>query len=470
MPVALDWRRPPATEAVGLIALDSREVVAGRGLVIRSRDPEQASGYAQAAADRGAAWIIAAPGVLVPETLPGSVALAECDDPARWAGWAAQRLAGNPAKRLHLVGVTGTNGKSTVVHLIEQVARHLGRSWGRIGTTGHFIAGHDLPTRHTTPDAVALAGLLGQAVQGGDEGVAMEVSSHALMQGRVAGLEFAVAVWTSFSRDHLDYHGDMEAYRDAKARLLAQSRYRILSRGTWSDDLPGEARYGQDDLEDLRQERSGMHFTARGPWGAVAVQTSLIGQYNAMNLLAVLHVAHALGWPLDRVVAALSKATGAPGRMERVGGAGPLVLVDYAHTPDGLEAALGAVMQLPHSRVTVLFGAGGDRDAGKRPLMGQAASRAGRIVLTDDNPRGEDPAAIRGQIRAGIVAGVEVIEIDDRGTAIEVAIARAADDEIVLIAGKGHETTQTVGGRVLPFDDRQVAAQALLHRAGKTPS
>lgn len=370
----------------------------------------------------------------------------------------AAEVHGRPAERLAVVGVTGTNGKTTVVNMVASLVQNAGRTARTIGT---------LTGARTTPEAPELQRLLATFVDEHVEVVAMEVSSHALDQSRVGGIRFEVGVFTMLGIDHLDYHGTPEAYFAAKAKLFDPGRCRAAVVNV--DDVHGRLlRDGGDgtvigvslaEAEDLRHDADGSTFRWRGH----EVRLPLIGVHNVTNALLAARVAIELGVDEAEVARGLGELPQVPGRFERFGGGdAPLVVVDYAHTPDALEAALSASRDLvrQRGRVIAVFGCGGDRDQGKRPLMGAVACRgADHVVLTDDNPRSEDPSAIIEAIRSGCDRDVEVVP--GRGEAIASAIAQAEPGDVVLVAGKGHETGQIVGDVVMPFDDRDAVRAAL---------
>ena len=383
---------------------------------------------------------------------------------------------GEPSRGLWMVGVTGTNGKTSCSHWLAEAFGRLGRRTALIGTLGNGFPGELAGTSHTTPDAVTLQGLLAGYRAAGAAGVAMEVSSHALDQGRVAGVVFDVAVLTNLSRDHLDYHGDMAAYAHAKARLfdwpelkwailnaddafgqrlmgdLAGGRVRVLSYGLGSGDVRAEG---------LAASAAGLRLEITTPWGKGTLESPLVGEFNAYNLLACLAVLLASEVDLADALAVLATVPPVPGRMQRLGGNGrPTVIVDYAHTPDALEKALQTLRPLAAGRLCCVFGCGGGRDKGKRPLMGGvAAALADQVIVTSDNPRHEDPAEIIAEILAGMPPGQMAVQ--DRAQAIQAAIAQAGANDIVLVAGKGHEDYQEIQGQRLHFSDLEVAGQAL---------
>ncbi len=409
-------------------------------------------------------------------------------DAARVAGEAAALVHGRPARAQRVAGVTGTNGKTTTAFFIGELARAAGLHPAVVGTVGYRLwQGEVQPATHTTPDATELQRLLAQNREGGGDVFALEVSSHALDQGRTAGLELDVAVFTNLTRDHLDYHGTMEAYRDAKARIfgllkpdgaalihaddasaghmLAAARAagrRALTFGTGSrcDLCVSRTAFGRGGIQLFL---TGMGIQAEG------LNLPLVGRHNVENAIAATAAVLLMGASPSRVLDGLASISSPPGRLEPVdtGGRGFLCYVDYAHTPDALERVLAALRQLvpQGGRLIAVFGCGGDRDRGKRAPMGAAAARAADVaVITSDNPRSEAPEAIareveRGAREAGGSASVEVVI--DRRAAIRRALRIAREGDVVLIAGKGHETWQQLDGRKLPFDDRRVAAEEL---------
>ncbi len=381
-------------------------------------------------------------------------------------GPAAAALAGHPSDRLDVVGVTGTNGKTTTVHLLAAILDHAGRPCEVIGT---------LTGARTTPEAPELQGRLAAAVAAGRTSAAVEVSSHALDLHRVDGTRFRVAVFTNLSRDHLDHHHTMASYFAAKARLFEPD---LADRAVLCTDDPHgrllldaavvpSVGYSQADAIDLRLGVDGSRFR----WRGIPVEIALAGRFNVLNALAAATVAAELGLSPDQIAAGLAAAGPVPGRFERIDeGQDFLAAVDYAHTPDGLEQLLGTARELAGpGRVLVVFGAGGDRDQTKRPEMGEVAARlADVVVLTTDNPRGEDPAAIIDQVQHGMDAPRDLRVEPDRRAAIALAVAEARPGDVLLVAGKGHETTQTVGDSAAPFDDRVELRRALAGGTGPT--
>jgi UDP-N-acetylmuramoyl-L-alanyl-D-glutamate--2,6-diaminopimelate ligase len=398
----------------------------------------------------------------------------------------ASHFHGHPSRRLWIAGVTGTNGKTSCAHWIAQSLSRLGRKTAVMGTIGSGFPGALDPVLNTTPDAVTLQAQLADFRVRGAEACAMEVSSHGIEQGRVSGVEFDVALFTNLSRDHLDYHKTIEDYAAAKAKLFhwPQLKHAIVN----LDDRFGQelARsidrsrvnvlgygLGRGEIAGHRPDLStrGLKLEITTPWGAAELDSPMIGGFNASNLLGVLGVLITSDVPLQDAVQALSRVEPVPGRMQMVREPGaPLVVVDYAHTPDALEKVLETLRSTlsNEGKLHCVFGCGGDRDPGKRPLMGEVATRlADRVVITSDNPRSENPRAIIDEILAGAHPKYAIEE--DRATAILQAVSGAAPQDVVLLAGKGHETYQEIGGRRLPFDDAEVAReilQRLPRRAG----
>jgi UDP-N-acetylmuramoyl-L-alanyl-D-glutamate--2,6-diaminopimelate ligase len=394
-------------------------------------------------------------------------------------GPVAAEVFGRPSERLRMVGVTGTNGKTTSTYLFESVFRAAGLRPGVIGTTGVRVAGRSVYAPRTTPEAPDLQRLLAGMVDDGVDAVAMEVSSHGLDQHRVDGTRYASALFTNLSQDHLDYHGTMEAYFRAKSLLFTPS---LSDRGAVNVDSPEGRRlaaeseipvvtFGLQAPADVVPSAiavgpDGLRFTVDG----VDVRSRLRASFNVANCLGVLVAARLLDIDDRAIAAGIADLDGVPGRLEAVDGGQPFeVLVDYAHTPDGIGSILRSTRPLAAGRLLIVFGCGGDRDRAKRPLMGRAAtSLADLTVLTSDNPRSEDPAAIVEEIVPGarIGGGAFVVEVDRRA-AIRLALAEARPGDVVLIAGKGHETGQELADRTIPFDDRLVAAEELAAIAGE---
>jgi UDP-N-acetylmuramoyl-L-alanyl-D-glutamate--2,6-diaminopimelate ligase len=377
-----------------------------------------------------------------------------------------------------MVGVTGTQGKTTTTRLAEGALLGAGVRSAVVGTVGTRVAGVDLRTSLTTPEAPDLHGLFARMCEERVTACAMEVSSHALVMGRVDGVVFDVAVFTNLGRDHLDFHETVEDYYAAKATLFTPERSRLGLVNV--DDAHGRRLAAEAGVPvrtfsatgaeadwravDVAMGPTGSRFTVVGPDGTrVPAGVPLPGDFNVANALAAIAACAEAGFDAARVAEALASGAGVPGRLERVdAGQDFAVVVDYAHKPDAVEAALRTLRPLTEGRLLVVLGAGGDRDPGKRPIMGEIAARlADVLVVTDDNPRTEDPAAIRAALLSGASGPAEVLEIGDRREAIREALRRARTGDIVLVAGKGHETGQEVAGVVHPFDDRDVVAACL---------
>ncbi len=396
-------------------------------------------------------------------------------------GLIADRFYGHPSHGLFVIGITGTDGKTSCSHYIAQALDSSDRRCGVIGTLGYGLYSELSAATHTTPDALTMQQALYGMQQKGVRCVVAEVSSHAMDQSRVSGVDFDVAVLTNLSRDHLDYHGDVESYAWAKRKLFHSSglRYAVINADdafgrTLLDDIPpgvapvayrleGEpyrTRYPAQWVvgRNLKLDLAGMSLEVHTPWGSGVLESSLLGRFNASNLLASLASLCVTGLPFEEALLRLARTRTVPGRMERfdMGLDRPLAVVDYAHTAGALDEVLKALRVHCTGKLWCVFGAGGDRDRGKRPLMAAVAERrADRIVITDDNPRNEDPERIMADIITGLEHPDRVSIEHDRGTAINSALQEAAADDIVLIAGKGHETVQIVAGKSIPFSDRE---------------
>lgn len=418
---------------------------------------------------------------------PAGVPLLVVAEPRQLLGRLAARVYGEPATAMRMIGVTGTQGKTTTTRLAEAGLERAGVRAGVIGTVGTRIAGEDVKTSLTTPEAPDLHALFAVMRERGVEACAMEVSSHALVMGRVDGVVFDVAVFLNLGRDHLDFHADEEDYYRAKASLFTPERARLALIGI--DDAHGRRLAGETTLpvrtfssegaaadwtvSEVRPGPDGTSFRVHGPGVTVDAAVALPGGFNVTNALAAIAACGEAGLDAAAVAAGIAAGGGVPGRFERIDAGQPFtVVVDYAHKPDAVEAALQSLRPLTDGRLLVVLGAGGDRDLGKRPIMGEIAARlADLVVVTDDNPRTEDPAAIRAAVLAGARTGrAEVLEEGDRRAAIAAALRLARAGDIVVVAGKGHETGQEVGGVVHPFDDRQVVRELLADLATGYPS
>ena len=404
----------------------------------------------------------------------------------------ARRLFGAWPERRPLIAITGTDGKTSVSHQVSSALEALGLRCAVIGTLGVGAPDTLAPTGHTTPDVLQLHRYLGELARDGFDAVALEASSHALVQGRLDGLHPTVAVLTHLGRDHLDYHGSLEAYGEAKSRLfrmpglqaavlnlddglgrrlfneIGRNPARIAQCWTYGMGAAAGAAERHVQARNVQPTAEGLAFDVRvGPVQG-QVRAPLLGSFQVANLLATLGTLLALGYAPEPAIRALHRVRGVPGRMERftVPG-GPVLVVDYAHTALALQSALLALRPHTDGRLWVVFGCGGNRDPGKRPLMGEVASRcADEVIVTDDNPRDEDPAAIRREVIDGCVGPAALREIGSRADAIETAVTGARPGDVVLIAGKGHEATQTLAGVELPFSDREVARRLATGGAG----
>lgn len=460
--------------------MDSRAVQPGDLYVAPPGARAHGAQFALEAVSAGATAVITDPQgqqLLASTALPATVPVIIVDDVRAAVGPLASGVYGDPSDHMVVVGVTGTNGKTTMSYLIDSVFTAAGYTTGMMGTTGHRSAGVPIPTKHTTPEAPVVHALLGLMREAGVTAVVMEVSSHALSFARVGGVAFDVAAFTNLTQDHLDFHGSMQEYFQAKARLFAMAARKVICvDDDWGAQLaeahPDAVTYSitgvpgaQWQVRSWRPDGTGSIAEVVAPDGEIeSVRVPLPGAFNVANAVGALAVAEAVG--IDRGVAArgVAECAGVPGRMQPVANdRGVQAFVDYAHTPDAVARAIEAA---PGPAVVVL-GCGGDRDAAKRPLMGAAAARLSRLlIITDDNPRSEDPAAIRAAMIEGVDAvaesdRAEVVEVGDRAAAIRYAVSRANPGDSVLVLGKGHEQGQYVAGEVLPFDDATVLAAAL---------
>ncbi|MDR7236189.1 UDP-N-acetylmuramoyl-L-alanyl-D-glutamate--2,6-diaminopimelate ligase [Neobacillus drentensis] len=432
--------------------------------------------FAEAAVKNGAAAILAerpialdVPVILVKDTTRAMAVLADT-------------FYGQPTKKLHLIGITGTNGKTTTSHLIEKIMVDAGQRTGLIGTMYTKIAEETIETKNTTPESLTLQKTFQQMVDRGVETAVMEVSSHALDLGRVHGCDFDVAVFTNLTQDHLDYHKTMDEYKRAKSLLFAQlgntfnhqnPKFAILNADDQASEMYSRATaahivtYGIDmkadiQAKDIQMTSSGTSFNLIIETEIYPVQMQLIGKFSVYNVLASIAASLVSGIEINQIIKSIESVEGVSGRFELVNaGQDFTVIVDYAHTPDSLENVLKTIQHIAKKKVFVIVGCGGDRDRTKRPLMAQIACKwATDPILTSDNPRSEDPLAILKEMEAGVKGGKYKI-IPDRKEAINTAIQQASKDDVVLIAGKGHETYQIIGNLVHDFDDRLVAREAI---------
>ncbi len=468
--------------AVRSVEYDSRCVeqgalfVAVRGLTVDGH------AYVADAVQRGAAAAV------VEEPTGSAIPEVVVDDSRTALGLLAHEFYGRPSDRLVVHGITGTNGKTTTSYLVDSIMREAGMTTGVVGTLGYRIGDRHEPSDRTSPESLDLARLMASMLEDGAETLTMEVSSHALSLGRVVGVRFDTATFTNLSRDHLDFHGTLEDYRGAKRRLFellegdqgkegaaavvnieddfgkeiargvrAGGRVRLLTYGIADGDVRAES---------VESTPTGTQARFTTPDGSVDVDLRLVSSFNVMNALAATGVAIARSIPLEVIARGLARVESVPGRLELVNaGQRFSIVVDYAHTPDALEKVLVAIGKLRPERIITVFGCGGDRDRGKRPIMGEIAVRnSDMVIVTSDNPRTEDPASIISEIVAGPGqngSGAQVEIIQDRRAAIRRAVSIAAPGDVVLIAGKGHEDYQIIGKTKVHFDDREEAADAV---------
>ena len=462
------------------LVYDSRRVQRGR--LFFAIHGEKADGHAfiPQALDRGALAVVSE------RQPPGELASRWVRVPQirRALSTAGRRFYGLPDLHLKLVGITGTNGKTTTAFLVDSILRAAGVRTGLFGTIEYRLGGRVLPALNTTPESLDLWSYLAQTVEAGGDGAVMEVSSHALAQERVWGFPYYVAVFTNLTRDHLDYHKDFEHYFEAKRRLFEglgtppPASVVINIDDPWGKkllDLRGSRQltYGMNSnaqvkIKRLDSRQNGLEGTIITPAGKLELASSLVGRANLANILAATAASIAYGVPLDKIEEGIRNLKAVPGRFERIDEGQPfLVVVDYAHTDDALRNLLAAAKELnPDGRIITLFGCGGDRDRTKRPLMGEAAGRASDIVvLTSDNPRSEDPLLIINDAIVGVQrTGTKCLVEPDRERAVELALDQARPGDIVLLAGKGHETSQVLRDRTIEFDDREVARRILRQR------
>lgn len=492
--------------AITAVTSDSRAVTAGTLFVAVAGTAVDGHDFVDDAVRRGCAGVVLEKGRGRSGKAKSLPVCIEVEDSREALGLIAAAFWQEPARRMTMIGITGTNGKTTSAYLLETLIRKAGGRPGVIGTVNYRYDGKVLPAAHTTPPPETLQRLLREMADSGVTHVIMEVSSHALEQKRVAGLSFDVALFTNLSRDHLDFHGDMESYFASKKRLFAEYLKpggvavvldalagdpwggRLLAEVAGGGGKAGEKQptllrcgigKGEVALKTARQELAGLTLELAVPQGSVEIHSPLVGEFNIRNLLGVAAVGSALGYAPAVIAQGLSEAQGAPGRLERVVSASGIeVFVDYAHTPDALENILHTLRRLAKGRLVVVFGCGGDRDQGKRPQMGAIAGRLADVaVVTSDNPRSEEPGAIIAAIEQGLrttpmerrplamlqshptLRGYEVIP--GRKAAIRAAIWHANPGDIVVICGKGHEDYQIIGTTRLFFDDRLVAQEML---------
>ncbi len=453
------------------LALDSRKVRAGDLFVALAGTQVHGEIYIESALQKGAIAVLKEADVAHVEMLQGDIPCISQPHLSQQLGEIAARFYGYPSRKMQIIGVTGTNGKTSVTHAIAYL---LPAPCGLLGTLGYGIYGALQSGRHTTPDAIRLQALLAQLQAQNVSQAVMEVSSHALIQGRVNGIRFETAVLTNLSRDHLDYHQTMAAYGNAKRQLFSKPDLKNAVINV--DDAFGQSvlshlpksvtpfTYSLHDKSanvyaQIRAYNThGCQLDINTSWGKGHLQSPWFGQFNVSNVLATLSVLLSMGHPLPELLAQLSKLPTVPGRMERFGQAHqPTIIIDYAHTPDALEKALLALREHLKGQLWCVFGCGGDRDHGKRPVMGEVAQRlADKVIITDDNPRHEESQAIINDILQACPKPTAVIP--NRAEAIQYALQNAVVGDVVLIAGKGHEDYQEIGDQHLPFSDRALVS------------
>lgn len=470
----------PLERDITSIVLDSRKVVPGSLFIALRGAHSDGHQYLEQAIEKGAATILVHEDQAVPATSDTTVIRSV--NPRQTTALLASQFFGNPSDKMQTIGVTGTNGKTTVTYMVQSLLEQMGVSCGVIGTVGAHFGGLHRPTGATTPESPELQAFLSDMVNMGIQAVAMEISSHALVWHRVDGMRFDVAIFTNLTQDHLDFHISMDRYLAAKSRLFRMPgktdhpAVAILN----NDDPASEyfrpmipdyrtiRTYGLERTADVTARNIELHpdsnrFVLICPGGEFAARVPIPGRHNILNALASASALMALGYDPSAVAGALQDLQSVPGRMERIDRGQPFqVFVDYAHTPDAIVNLLEAVRPITQGRIITVFGCGGDRDRTKRPLMGEAASQRSELtIVTSDNPRTEEPAAIIDDILPGLGGSCEYRIIPDRRTAIQMAIRIAKAGDSVVIAGKGHEDYQIIGHEIHRFDDREEARTAL---------
>ena len=456
--------------------MDSREVKNGSLFICIEGHNVDGHNYIKQAIENGAVAIVAQ------KDIKANVPVIKVRSTIRALAILANAFYDNPTSKMHMIGITGTNGKTSVAHLIHEILRKSGQNAGLIGTNGMKINEEEFAVQNTTPDSLTLQKCFAQMVDAGVRTAVMEVSSHALHIGRVHGCQYDVAVFTNLTQDHLDYHKTMDSYRAAKSLLFAQlgnsydvnhAKYAILN----ADDAATAEyivasqgiiiTYGIDNdadimARDIKTTENGTNFTLIIKDVERTLQMRLVGKFNVYNILATIGASLASGLNLDSIIESIRDLTGIPGRFELVDVGGDFtVIVDYAHTPDSLENVLKTIAGFTERKVYCIIGCGGDRDKTKRPIMAEIASNLSDYpIFTSDNPRTEDPVAILKDMEAGATKKNYQIIID-RKEAIEYAISKAKEGDVVLIAGKGHETYQIIGEKIIEFDDREIARNAI---------
>lgn len=471
----------PTNVEISDIVFDSRKVTPGAMFVAFKGVHTDGHQYVQAAIAAGARAVLCAEPIQKSEAT-----MIQVQDPLTALAPVALRFWDYPSSRLRMVGITGTNGKTTISYIVESIFKAAGIPAGVLGTINYRFGREINPAPNTTPFASELQRFLAHIAEKGGKACIMEVSSHALALGRVQGVDFDVAIFTNLTQDHLDFHGTMEAYGAAKARLFKSldpaskkpyPKAAIVNLDDpWAEKMRNGVRvpvmgyrlHGPADVyaSHIESDATGSRFTLHGPGIQAPVRLPLLGEYNVMNALAGAAVGLSQKLPVEAIVMGLESLTGVPGRMERVNTGQPFnIVIDYAHTEDALRKVLTALRRLKPLRILTVFGCGGDRDRTKRPLMGEAAAQlSDEVIVTSDNPRSEDPSRITLDIEVGVrrVRADHYQIILDRQEAIAQAIALAQPGDIILIAGKGHENYQILSDRTIPFDDREVAKRLLI--------
>ncbi len=476
------------------IAYDSRRVEPGNIFFALARDPEQNQSNINQALSRGARVVVVRKWS---GTARPAATLIECAQPRHLMAQAAARFFQFPSRRVELIGITGTSGKTTSTYLLASIFEALGEPAGIIGTLGIRVGNRHIPTELTTPESVDFEAALAEMVRAGVRRVAAEISSIGLAEGRVDELNFRACLFTNLGRDHLDYHGSTENYAAAKMRLfeellrasrhpdpvaiaLADDPYarRVLDCAGYRKVSFGLGRNADVFALDYELGLHGIRAAVRTPGRVIKLESPLLGRFNLLNILGAVAVSVALGIDEDAVVEGVRRCPGAPGRLEVVARPrGAIVMVDYAHKPDALKAVLEALRQLDPARIICVFGCGGDRDRGKRPIMGEIAARMADVpLLTSDNPRTEDPLKIIAEVESGLIAAglrrgartAGYLVEPDRRAAIGLALSMAQAGDMILIAGKGHEDYQIIGKRKFHFDDREVVRDFLRNRQEDT--
>ncbi len=468
------------------VCYDSKEVRNGSLFVAIRGEKTDGHKYVESAVKGGAKALLVEE---VPESPLRGVSIIQVEDTKLALAEVSANFFGHPTKELTLVGITGTNGKTTTTYLLESIWQEWGKNVGVIGTVDYRFAGNKIPAVRTTPESVDLMNLFRDMRKSAVQYVVMEVSSHALDRKRVFGCHFDAAVFTNLSQDHLDYHGTMENYFEAKKRLFSEV-LRISEKREKFSIINIDDPYGREiakqvagqiipysilNSEGVYTERAditpeGIHTVLNTPWGRVEISSKLFGKHNLYNILAAVSTALSLGAGVEVVERGISKITGVPGRLDRVENPfGITILVDYAHTPDALRNVLTAIRPFTRNRLILLFGCGGDRDPIKRPIMGRIGMELSDVlIVTSDNPRTEDPERIIDQIEKGVLGSGSkeklYFRITDRRDAIRKAIEIAHKGDTLLLAGKGHENYQILGTEKIPFDDKEVAREIIRER------